>query len=119
MGISISLKNAIQDYRNGDNEAFTIIYNESEKYIYSSIYRVVKGNYDAIDMTADVMGDTYLEISQRFEQLKDDEKFFSWAGTIATRKCYAYIKKNKREVLLSEDDATFEQLADDDNIIPE
>ena len=119
MEISSSLRQAILDYRKGDKEAFTCIYRESEKYLYSCIYKVAKGNDDAYDMTADVMSDTYLEISQKIETLADVEKFLSWAGTIATRKCYAYIKKNKKEILIGEEDTTFDDLADDDNIIPE
>jgi len=119
MEISSSLRQAILDYRKGDKEAFTTIYKESEKYLYSCIYKVAKGNDDAYDMTADVMSDTYLEISQKLDTLGDIEKFLSWAGTIATRKCYAYIKKNKKEILIGEEDTTFDDLADDDNIIPE
>lgn len=119
METSLQLKKAISDYKQGNRDAFTIIYRESEKCTYSIIYKVVQGNDNALDMTADIMGDTYLTISQRLDQLEDDEKFFSWVRTIATRSCYAYIKKNKREILLQEDDTTFEQLPDDDKIIPE
>lgn len=119
METSLQLKNAIKEYKQGDKDAFTTIYQETEKYIYSCIYKVMKGNNNALDMTEDVMGDTYLEISQSIGQLVDEEKFLSWAAKIATRKCYAYLKKNKKEILLGEEDTTFEQLADDDNIIPE
>ena len=69
MEISSSLRQAILDYRKGNKEAFTTIYKESEKYLYSCIYKVAKGNDDAYDMTADVMSDTYLEISNPFKQL--------------------------------------------------
>ena len=119
MEISLQLKNAIKEYKQGDKNAFTTIYKESEKYIYTCIYDVMKGNNNALDMTLDVMGDTYLEISQSIGQLRNDESFLSWAAKIASRKCYAYLKKNKREILLGEEDTTFEQLADDDYIIPE
>lgn len=40
-------------------------------------------------------------------QLENDARFLQWAGMIATRKCYAYLKKNKRYVLLIEEDDTF------------
>lgn len=38
---------------------------------------------------------------------------------IATRKCYAYLKKSKKYILLDEEDGTFENLSDTDMIIPE
>lgn len=113
------LKKAVSDYKNGDNNAFTRLYNESVKYVYTCVYKVMSGNDNVQDAVDDIMQDTYLEISKYIFQLEDEEKFLSWAGTIATRKCYAYLKKNNRYILLNDEDTTFETLADNDNIIPE
>ncbi|MBO5302959.1 MAG: sigma-70 family RNA polymerase sigma factor [Lachnospiraceae bacterium] len=113
------LKQATIEYKSGNAEAFTILYEESSKYIYTCIYKVMSGNDNANDTICDIMQDTYIEISRYITQLENEEKFLSWAGTIATRKCYAYLKKNKKYVLLHEEDDTFENLSDDDNIIPE
>jgi len=113
------LKQAVREYRKGKADAFTTLYNESSKYVYTCIYKVMSGNDNAQDSINDIMQDTYVEISKYISQLEDEDKFLSWAGTIATRKCYAYLKKNNRYVLLNEDDNTFDKLSDDDNIIPE
>ena len=113
------LKQAIKDYKNGNSQAFDILYNESSKYIYTCIYKVMCGNDNTQDSINDIMQDTYVEISRYITQLEDEERFLSWAGTIATRKCYAYLKKNNKYVLLNEEDTTFDTLADSDNIIPE
>ena len=113
------LKQAVREYRQGKAEAFTPLYNESSKYVYTCIYKVMSGNDNAQDSINDIMQDTYVEISKYISQLEDEDKFLAWAGTIATRKCYAYLKKNNKYVLLNEDDNTFDKLSDDDNIIPE
>ena len=113
------LSQSIRDYKNGNADAFNILYEESNKYIYTCIYKVMFGNDNAQDIIYDIMQDTYVEISKSIEQLADEERFLSWAGTIATRKCYAYLKKNKKYVLLNEEDDTFDALADSDDIIPE
>lgn len=113
------LKQAIKKYREGKSEAFTMLYEESSKYIYTCIYKVMGGNDNVQDAICDIMQDTYVEISRNITQLDNENSFLSWAGTIATRKCYAWLKKNRKYVLLNEEDDTFENLADDDNIIPE
>ena len=116
---TVKLRQAIKDYKNGNSQAFDVLYNESSKYVYTCIYKVMCGNDNTQDAINDIMQDTYVEISRYITQLEDEERFLSWAGTIATRKCYAYLKKSRKYVLLNEEDTTFDTLADNDNIIPE
>ncbi|MCI8801238.1 RNA polymerase sigma factor [Acetatifactor muris] len=113
------LRQAVRKYREGKGEAFNQIYEESSKYIYTCIYKVMSGNDNVQDAVCDIMQDTYVEISKNIAQLDNENRFLSWAGTIATRKCYAWLKKNKKYVLLHEEDDTFENLTDNDSIIPE
>ena len=119
MAQTANLGLAINEYKKGNAEAFNILYQESSKYIYTCIYKVVQGNDNAMDIVSDIMQDTYVEISKSIAQLENETSFLSWAGKIATRKCYAYLKKNKRYVLLNEEDDTFDSLSDSDEIIPE
>ncbi|MBE5944597.1 MAG: sigma-70 family RNA polymerase sigma factor [Lachnospiraceae bacterium] len=119
MEISQNLRQSIFNYKAGDKNAFTAIYEETQKYVYACIYKVMNGNDNAYDATMDIMSETFFEISQSIYSLNDIEKFYSWAGTIATRKCYDYIKKNKKYVLMPEEEEGFDDMADDDNIIPE
>ena len=118
MEITSNLRIAIASYKNGDLSAFNTIYNESNRYIYVCVNNVLNGNDNKEDMIQDVMQDTYVEISKHLFSLDNDERFLSWAGTIATRKCYETIKKNSKYVYLGEDE-NFDNLAEDDNIIPE
>ena len=113
------LKQAIKDYKSGNSQAFDILYLESKKYVYTCIYKVMSGNDNVYDATEEIMQETYLEICKSIAQLENEERFLQWAGMIATRKCYAYIKKNKKYVLVDEEDNTFDTLADNENIIPE
>ena len=93
MEVSASLKKAIENYINGDQSAFTVIYNESHRYIYVCVNNVMSGNDNKEDMICDIMQETYLEICKHINSLQNVNQFLSWAGTIATRKCYEYIKK--------------------------
>lgn len=114
-----NLKQAIKDYKSGNSQAFDILYLESKKYVYTCIYKVMSGNDNVYDATEEIMQETYLEICKSIAQLENEERFLQWAGMIATRKCYAYIKKNKKYVLVDEEDNTFDTLAANENIIPE
>lgn len=105
----------------GDNAAFTDLYNESYKYLHTCVIHIVKDE----DIAQDMLQDAYVEIYKNIGQLKDDEGFLGWAATIANRKCFAYLKKNK-DLLVDEqkDDEGnetdyFESIADDEAFIPE
>lgn len=60
------------EYKNGNAEAFTLLYQESSKYIYTCIYKVMKGNDNALDIIFDIMQETYVEISRSITQLEND-----------------------------------------------
>ena len=60
------------EYKNGNAEAFNLLYQESSKYIYTCIYKVMKGNDNALDIISDIMQETYVEISRSITQLEND-----------------------------------------------
>lgn len=119
MRISDNLRYALIECEKGNENAFTTLYEESKQYVAACIYKVFSGDVNVQYIMYDIINDTYLEIWQRIGQITDNEKFLSWAGTIATRKCYDYLRKNRKYVLLSEEDTTFDKLSDSDDIIPE
>lgn len=113
------LKQAVIDYQNGKAEAFTTLYEESQRYVYVCIQKILKDCDNLSEAVSDVMQDTYTEISRNISQLERTESFLNWAGSIATRQCYAYLKKNKRHVLALDEDNVLEKLAVDEELIPE
>ena len=116
---SKKLKQAVIDYKNGKEDAFTTLYEESQKYVYVCISKIMKDCDNLPEVVNDLMQDTYVEVSRYISRLEDADSFLNWAGTIATRQCYAYLKKNKQYVLLSEEDDTLEDLVADEGLIPE
>ncbi|MBE5963583.1 MAG: sigma-70 family RNA polymerase sigma factor [Lachnospira sp.] len=109
-----TLKVAIENYLQGDENAFSIIYEESNRYIYANLKSILKNDEDMIN---DVMQDTYLEISKNLKGLENVESFLPWAKTISTRKAYRALKKAGKYVLLGEDES-FDDLSDN-NMLPE
>ncbi|MBE5963589.1 MAG: sigma-70 family RNA polymerase sigma factor [Lachnospira sp.] len=118
MNVSTKLKDAIKDYKKGNERAFEIIYQESNAYIYTCIKNKLKPEYQKEDFIRDIMQDTYLLISEDIRKLISVNSFFGWAKTIAHRKVYAALKQEDKYVLLK-DDENFDNLLDESNIIPE
>ncbi|MGN1179566.1 MAG: sigma-70 family RNA polymerase sigma factor [Suilimivivens sp.] len=121
MKTSEELTKAVVNFKDGNGEAFNIVYEQSYQYLHTCVIHVMKNEDAALDM----LQETYLEISRNISQLKNPEDFLNWAAVIANRKCFAYLKKQK-DVLVyandeSEDDGSnlFDTLADDEAFIPE
>lgn len=111
----------VKGVKAGNSDAFTDLYNESYKYLYTCVIHIVKKE----DVAQDMLQDAYVEIYKNIRQLKNDEDFLGWASTIANRKCFAYIKKD-RDILVdnqTDDEGNetnyFESIADDEAFIPE
>ena len=111
----------INQVKNGNSNAFTDIYEGSYKYLHTCVIHIVKNE----DIAQDMLQDTYVEIFKNISQLKQAEDFLSWASTIANRKCFAYIKKD-RDILVdvkTDDEGNesdfFESVSDNESFIPE
>lgn len=115
------LEDAVRQYQNGDTDSFDQIYKLSYRYLRACVIHVVKDE----EIAADMLQETYLEISRNISQLKSAGDFLSWASTIANRKCYAYLKKQRDVLIRSDDDQNgdaqdfFEAIANDEAFIPE
>lgn len=111
----------VKQVKNGNNDKFSELYEESYRYLHTCVIHIVKSE----EIAQDMLQETYMEIFKNINQLNREEDFLSWASTIANRKCFAHLKKNK-DILVDEpvDDEGnesdyFEQIADDAAFIPE
>lgn len=111
----------VEQVRTGNQDAFAGVYEDSYKYLHTCVIHIIKNE----DIAQDMLQDTYVEIFKNIGQLKSSADFLSWAATIANRKCFAYLKKD-RDLLVDEqtDDEGretdfFESIADDEAFIPE
>lgn len=109
------LIHAVRAYQNGDAEAFNIIYELSYRYLYVCIRNIIGSE----DESRDILQNTYMDIAKSIGSLNQVEAFLSWAGVIARRECYAYLKKNKNIVPIDTDDEIFGNLEADEEFIPE
>lgn len=111
----------VNELKSGHEDKFNELYEKSYKYLHTCVINIVKNE----EIAQDMLQDTYVEIFRKIDQLKNVEDFMPWAATIANRKCFAYIKKNKDILVDNQQDADgneqdyFENIADDEAFIPE
>lgn len=115
MKTSTELAGAVQSYQEGNKELFNVIYEQSYRYLHTCIIHVVKDE----EIAQDMLQETYFEIVKSIHTLKNTENFLSWSASIANRKCYAYLKKNREMILDYDGDDSFGELSDEEALIPE
>lgn len=92
---------------NGDNSAFDIIYEETKKIIYLSIYAIIR-NQSAIE---DLMQDTYMKIISSMDYYNLGTNFKAWVSRVARNTALNYYNKQKKVILVdsSENELIFGQ----------
>lgn len=119
MKASSKLTEYVQNFQDGDKEAFEEVYRLSYAYLHTCAIHIVKDE----NVVQDMIQETYLEICRNIGQLKEPENFLGWAATIANRKCFAYLKKRNAETLVHEneldDQKIQENVAEYEEFIPE
>lgn len=91
----ISLVRATQ---NGDEAAFTALYESFHSDIY---YHILKNVDNDTELAADLTQETFIEIMQTIGDLKEPAAFVTWSQRIAYHQCTAYFRK-RHEMLADE-----------------
>lgn len=77
----------------GDTNAYAILVNRYQDFIYTIVLRMVKVREEA----EEVAQDTFIKAFESLEHFRGDSKFSSWLYSIAYRKALDRIRKNKRQ----------------------
>ena len=106
-GTQISIPEAlIRQAQQGDQSAFTELYERSSPVIYRSIRSMVQDE----DLAWDIQQDSYLRAFQSLDTLKEPAAFLPWLRRIAVRAA--------TDVLRKKQPLTFTDLEDDDGNFP-
>ena len=81
----------IQQVLAGDESAFAALVNKYKKPIHALAWRKIGDFHIAEEITQD----TFLKAYQRLHTLKDPYQFSGWLYVIATRRCYAWLRKKR------------------------
>jgi len=89
--LNSELDKYIVKFKNGDDEAFNTIYDETKKIVYLSIYSIIKSK----DVIEDLMQDTYLKAIRALEYYVLGTNFKAWISKIAHNLAINEYNKNK------------------------
>lgn len=93
----------IQKARQGDDDAFRSVYEQTSARVYALCLRMMKDETRARDMTQD----TYVRAWQHLETYRGESAFTTWLHTIATNACLVALRSRRRR---REGDTEIEEL---------
>jgi len=104
--LNLELDRYIKNFKNGTDEAFDVIYEETKKLVYLSIYPII-ANQNTIE---DLMQDVYLKAIQSLDSYQYGTNFKAWICKIAHNLAINEYNKNKK--ISSLDDETMLEIPD-------
>lgn len=102
----------IERARNGDDEAFVLIYEHYSPLLYRYIFRLV-GNQELAD---DITQETFLKAFQNIRTIDKDSNISAWLYRIASNACFDVLRRRKLITwmpMLEESDKSDEFTSDD------
>jgi RNA polymerase sigma-70 factor (ECF subfamily) len=94
------LDNCIIDFLNGDESSFDLLYHETKKSVYLSIYAIVKEK----NTIEDLMQDTYMKAIKSLDYYTLGTNFKAWISRIARNNALNYVKRKNREEIIDSDE---------------
>ena len=118
LGTAIKNKDAllfaeVAKLMSGNYDRYEKVYELSQKYIYKIINDIVQNHHT----TEDLMQETYLQIYNKIDSLKEAKAFYVWAGRIATNLTLRYVQKYRKELLTEQNEDEDEGNSIFDNVV--
>lgn len=105
----------VKCFLSGDKNVFDVIYYETQKNVYLSIYSIIK-NKATIE---DLMQDTYMKIIDSLQQYQIGTNFKAWCSRIARNIAINYYNHYKKQIIVdvTEHEIIFGETKEKDYII--
>jgi RNA polymerase sigma-70 factor (ECF subfamily) len=84
-------ENLMLRYRNGDEEAFEILFRRYEKPVFSFIYRILMNTVDA----EDICQETFLRLIKKIDNYQESGNLKTWIFRIALNLCRDRLRRKK------------------------
>lgn len=102
----------VRKFKSGDESAFTDIYENSKKLVYTTCLGILNNEQDA----EDAMQETYLTVYEKIGTLDAENTFVTWLKTIAANKARDKFKAKKNDASYDDILATEDYTEGDDNL---
>lgn len=92
------LYDLVKKYIDGDDNAFTTLYNETKQRVFANIYSYVKSEVIA----EDILSETYLSFINNILKVKKDQSILGLLYVISRNLSLNYLKRQKKEELIED-----------------
>jgi len=102
----------VERARNGDDEAFVLIYEHYSSQIHRYVFRLVNHQ----ELADDITQETFLKAFQNIRKISDDSNISAWLYRIASNACFDVLRRRKLITwmpMLDENDKSGEFTQDD------
>lgn len=110
----MEMRNLVLQVEQGNQEAFTKLYEETSKTVYFICLSFLNNEEDA----KDIMQDVYITAYNYLPQLNEKEKFQAWINQITVNKCKRFLMKDTA-IPMDDEDLSNIRLEDNENFLPE
>ncbi|MBO4636601.1 MAG: sigma-70 family RNA polymerase sigma factor, partial [Clostridiales bacterium] len=102
----------VKRFKGGDEEAFTDLYERSQRLVYFTCLEILGNGEDA----KDALQETYLTAYKKIATLDQENKFPGWIKKIAANKAYDIFRKKRDNISYEDAIASGEALEGDDDL---
>lgn len=111
-----ALLKAVEQFKKGDSQAFTTIYEESKAYLATCIRNAVPN----ITNLEDILQETYIKIAQNIQGLRETTAFNGWARRIAINTAIRSVSRKGEQLAATLDDENgYDVVEENEEFIPE
>ena len=85
----------IEQFKNGNKQAFNLLVNKYRERVYSIVFRMLRNEDEAMDISQDV----FVRVYKSLPKFRGDSSFYTWVYKIAVNLSINYINRDKHRKL--------------------
>ncbi len=104
MSTGLNDNEIISKVLSGDHQAYAVLVNRYQSYVFTLTLRMVKGREDAEEVAQDV----FIKAYKYLADFKGASKFSTWLYTIVNNTCISFLRKKKLDIHSLDNEKVFE-----------
>jgi RNA polymerase sigma factor (sigma-70 family) len=104
MSTGLNDNEIISQVLNGDQQAYAVLVNRYQNYVFTLVLRMVKSREDAEEVAQDV----FIKAYKYLADFRGDSKFTTWLYTIVNNTSISFLRKKKLDVHSLDNERVFE-----------
>ena len=104
MSTGLNDNEIISEVLNGNQQAYALLVNRYQNYVFTLCLRIVKGREDAEEVAQDV----FIKAYKYLADFRGAAKFTTWLYTIVNNTCISFLRKKKLDIHSLDNEKVFE-----------